>query len=112
MRKRYSVVVLGAALTALSATFAYGAGAYGGGHCDQAVVGQLEELGVDMDDVRNFFYTLERRSSRDDTRVVGIDGWVKFHSCKGSLVIRMSTRCRVKTVYTRHECRVPGVPHY
>ena len=112
MWRRLSVVVLGAALTALSATFVYGAGAYGGGRCEQAVIDRLEQLSVDMSDVRNVFYTLRTRSNRDDTRVFGVDGWVNFHSCKGSLVVRMSTRCRVTTVYTRHECRVPGVPHY
>ncbi len=109
MRKRLSVVVLGAALTALSATFAYGAGAYGGGRCEHAVIDRLEQLNVDMSDVGDIIYTPRIRTSRDDSRIVGIYAWVSFHSCKGSLVIHMTTRCRVTVAFTRGECHVPGL---
>ena len=109
LRKRLSVVVLGAALAPLLGTFAHSAGAYGGGRCEQAVIDRLERLNVDMSDVRNVFYTLRIKTSRDDSRVVGIYAWVNFHSCKGSLVMHMTTRCRVTVAFTRGECHVPGL---
>ena len=110
MWKRLSVAVLGVALGALSATAAEGAGAYGAGRCEQAAVAHLQELGVDMNDVRDIFTTRRTRTNaRGDSRFLGVYAWVNFHSCKGSLVLRMTTRCRVTVAFTRGECRVPGV---
>ncbi len=109
MWKPISVVVLGAALAPLLGTFAHSAGAYGGGRCEQAVIDRLERLNVDMSDVGDIIYTPRIKTSRDDSRVVGIYAWVNFHSCKGSLVMQMTTRCRVTVAFTRGECRMPGV---
>ena len=114
MWRRLSVAVLGIALGialgALSATAAGGAGTYGAGRCERAAVEHLQELGVDMNDVRDIFTTRRTRTSRGgDSRLLGIYAWVGFHSCKGSLVLHMTTRCRVTVAFTRGECRVPGV---
>ena len=81
-------------------------------HCDAVVAGRINQLNIDMDDIRSIFYTRQIRSRGDDDRVVGIFAWVNFHSCKGSMVIDMDVRCHVRKVYTRHECRVPGVRHW
>ena len=110
MWKRYSVAALAIALGALSTTAAEGAGAYGAGRCEQAAVAHLRELGVDMNDVRDIFTTRRIRSGRGgDDRLQGIYAWVSFDSCKGSLVIHMTPRCRVTVAFTRGECRLPGV---
>ncbi len=105
MWKYSTIVPLSVALI-----FSMGAYAEAASRCDAVVTERLNQLNIDMADVRNFFYTRQIRSSRDDDRVVGILAWVNFHSCKGSMVIDMDVRCNVRKVYTRHECRVPGVP--
>ncbi len=110
MWKRYLVAVLGVALGALSATAAGGAETYGAGRCEQAAIAHLREIGVDMNDVRDIFTTRRTRTNgRGDTRFLGVYAWVSFNSCKGSLVIHMTPRCRVTVAFTRGECRVPGV---
>ncbi len=86
-----------------------GAYAEAASRCDAVVTDRIKQLNIDMDDIRSIFYTRRTRSSRGDDRVVAIDAWVNFHSCKGSMVIDMDVRCHVRKVYTRHECRVPGV---
>ena len=107
MGKYSTIVRLSVALI-----FSMGAFAEAASRCDAVVAERLDQLDIDMADVRKIFYTRQTRTRGDDERVVGIDGWVNFHSCKGSLVIDMDVGCRVRQVYTRHECEVPGIPNY
>ena len=105
MWKYSTIVPLSVALI-----FSMGAYAEAASRCDAVVAERIKQLNIDRDDIRSIFYTRRFRSSRDDDRVVGIFAWVNFHSCKGSMVIDMDVRCNIRKVYTRHECRVPGVP--
>ena len=102
-----SVVTLSLALAILSSTPSEAARAY----CERTVAERLDRLNVDRSDVRGIFYDAQRHRGRDNDRVVRILAWVSLKSCKGNLVIDMDRHCRVRQVYTRYECEVPGVPH-
>ena len=77
--------------------------------CESVVDQQLDRLNVDRAEIEKLFYTRQYRRVRGDERVVGTDAWVRFHSCKGYLVIDLDNFCRVRQVYTRGECKIPGV---
>ena len=78
--------------------------------CESVVDQQLDRLNVDRADIEKLFYTRQYRTGRgDETVVVGTDAWVQFHSCKGYLVISLDYFCRVRQVYTRGQCKIPGI---
>ena len=106
MRRCLTLAPLTAALIVLFGSFSYAESP-----CETVVTERLNQLDIDMADVRSIFYTRRTQTRGDDDRVVGIDAWVNFHSCKGSLVIDMDRGCRVRQVYTRYECEVPGIPN-
>ena len=99
-----SVVTLGLALAVLSSTPSEAARA----SCERTVAERLDRLNVDRSDVRGVYYDVQRLTSGDDERVVGILAWVSLQSCKGNLVIEMDRRCRVRQVYGRGECSLGG----
>ena len=51
-------------------------------------------------------------STTENSRVVEYNAWVDLKSCRGKMVVRLYRNCRVIAVYTRDECRVPGVRHF
>ncbi len=59
--------------------------------CESVVDQQLDRLNVDRADIEKLFYTKQYRDVRGDVRVVGTDAWVRFHSCKGYLVIDLDS---------------------
>ena len=107
MWKYSTIVPLSVALV-----FSIGAYAEAASPCETVVTERLNQLDIDMADVRKIFYSRQIQTRGDGHRVVGMDAWVNFHSCKGSLVIDMDVRCRVRQIYTRDECEVPGIPNY
>lgn len=80
--------------------------------CERTVAAELERLQIAPERVQDIVYQRRIRTSRNGAHVVGYEAWVDLSDCRGSLVIDMSRRCRVKQVYTRGECRVLGVPAY
>ena len=79
---------------------------------ESVVSDRLSQLSIDMADVQKIFYTPQLQSGRGGNIIVGYDAWVTFHSCKGYLVIDLTRHFRVRQVYTRGGCRVPGVRHF
>ncbi len=77
--------------------------------CEAVVDQRLDQINVDRADIKKLFYTRQTRSVRGEERVVGTDAWVRFHSCKGYLVIDLDNFCRVRQVYTRGQCKLPGM---
>ncbi len=78
--------------------------------CNSTIDQRLSDLKVnraDLDKISIF----PRYENRDDqtNRVLGFDAWVRFKGCTGALVIDLERDCRVRQVYTRGQCRVPGV---
>ena len=111
---KYSVIgPLSIALVLLFAEVADSAATLGyrASNCETVVADRLARLNVDMADVRKIVYAVQRRSG-EFSKAIGIEAWVNFHSRRGSLVIDMSTQCRVRQVYTHGEYRMPDVPNY
>ena len=97
-RPAAAVSALAAALLAASpATAAENA-------CAPTVDAQLTELGVDRADVANIAYGPRTRAEGRGEKVIAIDAWVKFSSCRGSLVIQMRPNCAFQGAYTRGAC--------
>ncbi len=107
MRKYFTIASFSMVLILPFGPIAHGASA-----CETVVTERLHQLDIDMADVRSIFYSRETQRSSRRSRVIAIDAYVKFHSCKGSLVINMNRDCHVRQVYTRDECEVPGIPNY
>ena len=111
--------VLGATLLALvlllgvqsSASAQSVCAAYGANPCETVVTERLNQLDIDIADIRSIVY-IRRIKTGEHERVIGIDAWVSFHSCKGNLVINMNRHGYVTQVYTRGECEVPGISNY
>ncbi len=82
--------------------------------CEAEVDQRLNRIDVDRADIEKIFYTRQFHGGgrKDRTRVVGTDAWVRFHSCKGSLVIDLDRYCRVRQVYTRGQCKIPGLKNF
>ena len=76
--------------------------------CEATVVERLDRLNVERSDIRGVYYDVQRRTSGDNDRVVGILAWVSLKSCRGYLVIDLSVRCRVRQVYGRGGCDLGG----
>ncbi len=106
MRKYLEIVPLSVALTLLFGNLSYGASS-----CEAVVTDRISQTDIDQDDVRTIAYTVQR-SGGEAALVRGIDAWVSFHSCKGSLVINMNRECHIKQVYTRGGCQSAGIPSY
>ena len=105
-----SLTILVLASIPLFGNFAHGVLSIGPySRCDSVVDQQLDRLNVDRADIEKLFYTKQYRDVRGDVRVVGTDAWVRFHSCKGYLVIDLDSFCRVRQVYTRGQCKIPGI---
>ncbi len=79
--------------------------------CEAVVDQRLDQINVDRTDIKKIFYTRRYQSWSADQgdRVVGTNAWVQFHSCKGYLVIDLDILCRVRQVYTRGQCKIPGI---
>lgn len=102
---RAAFAAAGFALFALSANAATH-------RCASVVRAELAKAGIVDADVRTIRITQQRRQIRDNYRVVGFDGYVKFESCPGTFVVNMRTDCGPRTVYTTGMCSFEGVPSY
>ena len=95
----------------LALTLLLGASAYGAGRCETVVKDRIDQANIDAADVRKVFFIVQRRAGNSGL-ADGVDAWVSFHSCKGSLVISMNRQCHVKQIYTRGDCQFPGNSNY
>ncbi len=77
-------------------------------YCEPRVSERLDRLDVDPSDIRSIFYDAQRRSSRENDRVVRILAWVSLHSCKGYVIVDLSPHCTIREVYGRGECTLGG----
>lgn len=82
-----------------------------GNACEAAVNERLARMKVDPGDVRSTSIAA-RIGNRRGGSVSGYDAWVALESCRGSIVLRLDRRCRVKEVYSRGACRFPDLPHH
>ena len=82
-----------------------------GEQCKAVVPQYLDRLGVDAGQVKSVgIAPIVGNPSFGTYREY--QAWVSFASCKGSLVLRMTTDCRLKDSYTRGDCSVPKVSRF
>ena len=95
---------------ALAATSAFSGGRYE--RCETTVADRLSELNIT--DIAAITYVPVYGSGGRTSRgaVIGVKAWVSLESCKGSVVISMNQRCRIKQTWTRGQCEVPGLRNY
>jgi len=79
--------------------------------CEAAVSERLARMNIDSGDVRSTGLAA-RIGTRRGGSVTGYDAWVNLKSCRGSIVLHLNRRCRVKDVYSKGECKFPDLPHY
>ena len=78
--------------------------------CAAVIENKLAELKVSRGDIDKISLSPRMQNTGDDnSRVVGIDAWVRYKTCAGSLIIDMERDCRVRQVYSRGACMIPGV---
>ncbi len=78
--------------------------------CAPAVQERLDQLQVDQGDISEIIYDpIYEYDADENRRMSNINAWVRFSSCKGALIVDMLPNCYVRQVYTRGECKVPGV---
>ena len=77
-------------------------------YCESRVSERLDRLDVDPSDIRNIFYEAQSHSNRDNDRIFRILAWVGLHSCKGYVIVELSSHCTVRQVYGRGECTLGG----
>ncbi len=84
--------------------------AQGQERCQAVVDENLRKLAIDVNDVRRLQFSPTYEADAEGNRYsTGTDVWVRFQSCQGALVIDLTRACRVRQVYTRGDCRVPGI---
>ncbi len=106
MLRKTSTALVAAALTIATA---FPAAAAGFKQCLPEVEQTLSELGVDSSSVKKISVFPKNRPGQSGGIITGYDASVSFNNCGGYLAIDLSRTCSVKRLYTRNECRIPGV---
>lgn len=82
------------------------------GQCLPAVNQKLAELKVDESTINKISVFGRRQPGQSVNTIIGYDATISFKTCRGHLAIDMNRACQVRQVYSRNECRFPGVPAY
>ncbi len=81
--------------------------------CQAVVDENLRKLAIDANDVRRLQFSRTYEEDAEGNRhSTGTDVWVRLQSCQGALVIDLTRACRVRQVYTRGACRLPGIKSF
>ena len=102
---------LGAFAIVMTALAMPAAAANTSGPCARSVDRVLSELSIPPQDIKSVS-TVAQREGTERGRFTGYRAWVGLASCDGSLVIDLSSSCRVTQTYTRGQCSIPGIPGY
>ena len=80
-------------------------------YCRSVIAGELQNIGVNPDEIASIKYTvLYRNSSLTDNRVEGYEAWVRLKDRSGALVIIVDEgSCFTQQVYTRAGLAIDGV---
>ncbi len=81
------------------------------GPCQTEAAKRLESLGIAPTEVKNISM-IEIVDNPEFEQTIELQAWATLLSCRGSVVIKLTPRCRVKEAYTRGGCRVENVPHF
>ena len=79
--------------------------------CQTVVAKRLESLGIAPTEVKDIsMIRILNNPEFGTTRE--LQAWATLLSCPGSVVIKLTHRCRVKETYTRGGCRVENIAHF
>ena len=81
------------------------------GPCKTAAAKQLQELGIATTEVKDISM-IEVLDNPEFGTTSEWQAWTKLQSCPGTVVVKMTPRCRVKDAYTRGDCRFENIAHY
>lgn len=79
--------------------------------CQTVAAKRLESLGIAATEVKDISMIRVLNSPELGT-VREWQAWATLQSCRGSVVIKLTTGCRVKETYTRGGCRVENIAHF
>ncbi len=82
------------------------------GSCGQTVNTELHRLGIGDEQINKVSLIVRKDTVVENSVVVGVHAWVDLKSCEGYLIVDMFPECRVRQVYTRGECQIPGVKSF
>ncbi len=82
-----------------------------GANCRASVDAKLTELGISPDDVESRELVADT-SGGEARQLMGYSSWVRLKSCKGYVVIGLSTDCKFEQAYTKGECKIIGLKSY
>jgi hypothetical protein len=81
------------------------------GPCEPAAAEQLQGLGIAATEVKEISM-IEVQDNQEFGTPSEWQAWAKLQSCSGNVVIKLSTRCRVKETYTRGDCKIANIANY
>lgn len=112
MLQKTQTIILAGVLSALAAAPASASSSARANQCLPHVEQKLAELNVDKAAINKISILPRRQSGQSTSRIIGYDATVSFKTCRGHLAIDMNRVCHTKQVYSRNECKFPGVPNY
>ncbi len=71
--------------------------------CPGTVAREAEHLGIDPSAVVGEYY-ITLRGGSEQGRIVGVEGWLSFATCRGNVVFVMDRHCRFRRHYATGDC--------
>jgi len=104
MLRTMGVVVAGMVVSGASASATH--------VCADAAAERLTALGFAPADVPQIAYVDETDGGRSGNRLIGYQVWAAPSTCQGSIVLQLRLDCTPRQIYTRGNCRAPGIKHF
>ena len=79
--------------------------------CQTVAAKRLESLGIAATEVKDISM-IQIVNNPEFGSIRELQAWATLLSCRGSVVIKLTSHCRVKEAYTRGGCRVENIPHF
>ncbi len=79
--------------------------------CETVAATRLESLGIAATEVKNISM-IQIVNNPEFGTITELQAWATLLSCPGTVVIKLTPRCRIKETYTRGGCRVENIPHF
>ena len=81
--------------------------------CSAVIQQELDRASVPQTRIESISINPIRRDVRgNDNKTVGLRARARLNDCPGSFVVETDRTCRVRQVYTRGMCNVPGVKSF
>ena len=80
--------------------------------CLPVVEQEIDRIALPRSRIDRIQISRQLEDIRGSQRTIGFDGWVRLNDCPGSVIVAMDKNCRVRQVYSRGMCTVPGVKSF